>query len=214
MEQSDKDSGESEEDRKLKFKWAYLWRLLEINNKYRVHYIVGIISAVLLGSIFPTFSVILSSLINLGVEVETSTDPVEKAELAQKSHTISILLFVVAILNLFIIIIKEYAFLDIGENLGVVLKKAAFKTTVNLQMAEIDKRGKPSLVHLVNTSAESSKTLASQTISSFVDVSSTLIIGITIALCFCWQITLVALLLIPLIVMAGMLQMKFLTTLS
>ena len=56
--------------------------------------------------------------------------------------------------------------------------------------------------------------LASQTISSFVDVASTLIIGITIALCFCWQITLVALLLIPLTVMAGMLQNKFLTTLS
>ena len=56
--------------------------------------------------------------------------------------------------------------------------------------------------------------LASQTISSFVDVAATLIIGLSIALIFCWQITLVALLLIPLTVLAGMLQNKFLTTLS
>jgi ATP-binding cassette, subfamily B (MDR/TAP), member 1 len=95
-----------------------------------------------------------------------------------------------------------------------VLKKAAFKTTVSMEMAEIDKRGRPSLVHLVNISAEQAKMLASQTISSFVDVSATLIIGLTIAVIYCWQITLVALLFIPLIVVAGMLQSKFLTTLS
>ena len=81
-------------------------------------------------------------------------------------------------------------------------------------MTEIDKRGRPNLVHLVNVSAESAKTLASQTISSFTDVTATLVIGLTIALVYCWQITLVALLLIPLTVVAGMLQNKFLTTLS
>lgn len=96
----------------------------------------------------------------------------------------------------------------------MVLKKAAFKTAIEMDMAEIDKRGRPALVHLVNTSSESAKTLASQTISSFVDVAATLIIGITIALVYCWQITLFALLLIPLTVIAGMLQNKFLTTLS
>ena len=95
-----------------------------------------------------------------------------------------------------------------------MLKKAAFKTTTSMEMAEIDKRGRPNLIHLVNISTENTKMLASQTISSFVDVSATLVIGLGIALIFCWQITLVALLLIPLTVMAGMLQNKFLTTLS
>lgn len=45
-------------------------------------------------------------------------------------------------------------------------------------------------------------------------MAATLIVGITIACVYCWQITLVALLLIPLTVVAGMLQNKFLTTLS
>ena len=83
-----------------------------------------------------------------------------------------------------------------------------------MEMAEIDRRGKQNLVHIVNVSAESAKMLASQTISSFVDVAATLMIGLTIALIYCWQITLIALLLIPLTVVAGMLQNKFMTTLS
>lgn len=188
--------------------------MLKINKKYKLHYILGIISAILLGSIFPSFSVILASLVNIGMHFETVVDEAEKNDLVGQSHTLSILLFVFAILNLVMIVVKEYSFLEIGENLGVVLKRAAFKTTVSMDMAEIDKRGRPNLVHLINVSAESTKMLASQTISSFVDVAATLIIGLTIALVYCWQITLVALLLIPLTVVAGMLQNKFLTTLS
>ena len=53
--------------------------------------------------------------------------------------------------------------------------------------------------------------MVSQTISSFVDVAATLIIGLTMALLFCWQITLAAFLLIPLCAIAGMIQNKFLT---
>ena len=81
-------------------------------------------------------------------------------------------------------------------------------------MAEIDKRGKTTLIHLVNVSAESTKALASTTIASFVDVVATLTVGLSIAMIYCWQITLVALLLIPLTIVTGVLQSKFLTTLS
>lgn len=63
------------------------------------------------------------------------------------------MLLILAIANLIMIIVKEFSFLELGENLGVVLKKAAFKTAINMEMTEIDKRGRPSLVHLINTSA-------------------------------------------------------------
>ena len=81
-------------------------------------------------------------------------------------------------------------------------------------MKEIDKRGKNHLVHTINNSSESAKNLVSLTISSFVDVAATLIIGISMALAFCWQITIVAFLLIPLCAIAGMIQNKFLTQLG
>ena len=81
-------------------------------------------------------------------------------------------------------------------------------------MKEIDKRGKNHLVHTINNSSESAKNLVSLTISSFVDVAATLIIGISMALAICWQITIVAFLLIPLCAIAGMIQNKFLTQLG
>ena len=81
-------------------------------------------------------------------------------------------------------------------------------------MKEIDKRGKNHLVHTINNSSESAKNLVSLTISSFVDVAATLIIGISMALAFCWQITIVAFLLILLCAIAGMIQNKFLTQLG
>lgn len=92
-----------------------------------------------------------------------------------------------------------------------VLKKAAFKTALNMQMTEIDRRGKNHLVHTINNSSESAKNLVSQTISSFVDVAATLIVGLSMALVFCWQITIAAFLLIPLCAIGGMVQNKFLT---
>jgi ABC-type multidrug transport system fused ATPase/permease subunit len=80
-----------------------------------------------------------------------------------------------------------------------------------MEMSEIDKFGKNHLVHTVNMSTESAKNLVSTTISSFVDVAATLLVGLTMALAFCWQITLIAFLLIPLVAVAGMIQNKFLT---
>lgn len=53
--------------------------------------------------------------------------------------------------------------------------------------------------------------MVSITISSFVDVAATLIVGLTMAFLFCWQITIFAFLLIPLCAVAGMIQNKFLT---
>lgn len=52
--------------------------MLEINRKYKKHYIVGILGAILLGAVFPSFSVVLATLLNIGVKIESSTDLGEK----------------------------------------------------------------------------------------------------------------------------------------
>lgn len=54
----------------MKFKWSYFKSLLRINKKYKAHYIVGIISAALLGAIFPSFSVIITKLISITTQIE------------------------------------------------------------------------------------------------------------------------------------------------
>jgi len=78
-------------------------------------------------------------------------------------------------------------------------------------MTDIDKRGKNHLVHTINSSSESARNLVSQTISSFVDVAATLVVGLSMAFYYCWEITIIAFLLIPLCAVAGMIQNKYLT---
>jgi hypothetical protein len=51
------------------------------------------------------------------------------------------------------IILKEFSFIEIGENLGVTLRKVAFKTAINMEMTEIDKYGKNHLVHTISNSS-------------------------------------------------------------
>lgn len=111
VDYSEKDSSEHEEEGKTKFKWRYFCKLLEINRKYKKHYIVGIMGAILLGAVFPSFSVVLATLLNIGVKIESSTDYAEKEELAEQSHVVSAILFILAFMNLVMIIVKEFSFL-------------------------------------------------------------------------------------------------------
>lgn len=62
-------------------------------------------------------------------------------------------MFIVAFLNLVMIIFKEFSFIEIGENLVVALRKVAFKTAINMEMTDIDKYGKNHLVHTINNSS-------------------------------------------------------------
>lgn len=56
--------------------------------------------------------------------------------------------------------------------------------------------------HVVNT-------LTSSLLSDIFENATTLVVGLIIAFAYCWQITLVALALIPLLLGAGKLQMSF-----
>ena len=74
---SENESDSQKSDAKYEWKWGYFLRLLKINKKYKKHYIIGVLSAIFLGAIFPSFSVILASLINIGMKFEVESDPAE-----------------------------------------------------------------------------------------------------------------------------------------
>jgi ABC-type multidrug transport system fused ATPase/permease subunit len=81
-------------------------------------------------------------------------------------------------------------------------------------MTEIDKNGKNNLAHLINNHCEGAKNLGSFIIASSISTISTMSFGLTIAFIYCWQITLVALFLIPLSLIAGKLQQRFMSGLG
>ena len=81
-------------------------------------------------------------------------------------------------------------------------------------MSDIDKKGKSNLAHLVNAHCEGAKSMGSSIIDSSVSTISTMGSGLIIAFIYCWQITLIALFLIPISLIAGKLQQRFLSSLG
>jgi ABC-type bacteriocin/lantibiotic exporter with double-glycine peptidase domain len=70
------------------------------------------------------------------------------------------------------------------------------------------------LIQLINSNCESAKLLVSQLIESSAEHIFTLIVGLTISFVYCWQITLVSVFLLPLSLIGGKLQQKFLGSLA
>lgn len=94
------------------------------------------------------------------------------------------------------------------------MKEYAFKKFINKEMAEIDRIGKINIVHVINNNVNSAKEIVSGLIENISEHIFTLIVGLTIASLYCWQITLVSLFLLPLSLIGGKLQQRFLSGLS
>lgn len=76
-------------------------------------------------------------------------------------------------------------------------------------MAEIDDYGAQNYAHIITTNCEDLKYLGGHNIGDMVENITTVLVGLIIAFFFNWKITLVALGILPLIVLAGKAQMSF-----
>lgn len=81
-------------------------------------------------------------------------------------------------------------------------------------MIDIDRIGKTNLIHVINNNVLGAKELVSGLIANMAEHFFTLIAGLSISFIYCWQITLVSLFLIPLSLIGGKLQQKFLSGLT
>lgn len=67
---------------------------------------------------------------------------------------------------------------------------------------------------MINNNCDSAKGIVSDLIENAAEHFFTLIVGLTISFVYCWQITLVSLFLLPMSLIGGKLQQKFLGSLA
>jgi ABC-type bacteriocin/lantibiotic exporter with double-glycine peptidase domain len=120
------------------------------------------------------------------------------------------LLIVISFSSILFTIAKGYSFLELGEHIGLKVKNFAFKSILKREMADIERVGKTSLVHTITSDCECVKLLVSGLVESSAEHFFTLMVGLAISFIYCWQITLVSLFLIPLTLVGGKLQQRFL----
>ena len=110
---------------------------------------------------------------------------------------------------LFIAVIRGVSFTYLTEKLGWILKKNSFEISINKNMSEIDDYGAQGYAHIVTTNCEDLKQLGGHNIGDIIENIVTVLVGLIIAFTFNWKITLIALAIFPLIILAGKLQMSF-----
>jgi ATP-binding cassette subfamily B (MDR/TAP) protein 1 len=123
--------------------------------------------------------------------------------------TLAITLFTISITGLIIQVLRGFSFTQLTETLGFYLKKNAFKDSIAKTMTDIDRLGAQNLAYIITTNCEDLKHLGGFFIGDIIENITTIMVGLAIAFAFSWQVTLVALAVLPVIVVAGKLQMSF-----
>ena len=168
-------------------------------------YVIGFIGSAYFGCIFPAFSYFLSQIIVILSKVSETGEP----EYQKEVNRLSFLLLIVSLGALILTSVKGVCFTILNERIGVKVKEKAFKKAMEKDLQEIEAAGAQSYSHTITINCDELKPLAGNFLPHIVENSITVLVGLTIALVFSWQITLMSLVIFPLILLSSKIQMSF-----
>ncbi|PKA62293.1 ABC transporter B family member 4 [Apostasia shenzhenica] len=180
-----------------------IWRLAYLNKEEIPILLLGSISAIINGLVFPTFGVLLSSVI------KTFYQPPLKLKKDSKFMALMFLIFVV--ISLVAYPTRTYFFGVAGSRLIRRLRLMTFEKVVNMEIAWFDNSENSSgaVGARLSTDAAAVRSLVGDALGLIIQNITTLIAGLVIAFIANWQLSLIILAMIPLIGLNGWIQLKF-----
>ncbi len=172
------------------------------------YFTIGVVCSLIQGATFPLFSFIFSEMITIFFA--------PRDEMMGRARDYA-LLFGALALGMFLISSGTYWALGIvSESLTYRLRRATFRNIMRQNIGYFDDKRHLSgiLVTRLATDAATVHGLASSQLPKNVQMLTTLGAGIGIAFAYGWQLTLVVLAVMPLIIIAGSLQFKFMAGFS